>query len=201
VPSHKQVHVAGLAQRHVGVVNLRQDDALARNRFDAPCIETVQNTDHFARQKKGPVNVSLITLASRCQLRRRHDATQTCEILIQQRRCAVMIGEAKYSLPLDPPLQHGWIEQRPDAAKITLPDRRSLRPGQDPTRAQVEQLALGGPRMWRILSSRTWFQGCGFPMFSHLSRARLLNRARQRLCARSGCCPTIPSPRSVLPWW
>src|ERR1700735_1385783 len=96
----EQVQVAGLPQRHVAVVHLRQDDAFVRDDIDAETSETIENTDQFAGEKKGLVNVSLITLAQRCQHSGRNDIVERREVVIEQRDEAVLVREAKGGDPI-----------------------------------------------------------------------------------------------------
>jgi len=111
--------MSGLPQRHVAVVHLRQDDAFVRDDIDAETSETIENTDQFAGEKKGLVNVSLITLAQRCQHSRRNAIVERREVLIEQRDYAVLIREAKGRNPIQRLMQE-WS----NVIKIPVPQIR-----------------------------------------------------------------------------
>src|SRR5258708_34294939 len=100
LPADEQVDVAGLPQRHVAVINLRQRQPLVRNRFDSECINTIQNANQFAREKKRLVNVLLVALAKRGPYRGRNHAVQLCESVMHQRRGAVLVREPNHRLPI-----------------------------------------------------------------------------------------------------
>ena len=112
----EQVHVAGLPQRHVAVVYLRQHHAFIRDDVDGEPIETIENADQFAGEEKGLVNVSLIILAQRCQHSRRNDIVERREVLIEQRSYTVLIREAKGRIPIQ-----RLIEEWSNVIKIPVP--------------------------------------------------------------------------------
>src|ERR1700722_16365253 len=112
----EQVHVAGLPQRPVPVVSLRQHNTFIRDDVDGEPIETIENADQFAGEEKGLANVSLITLAQRCQHSRRNDIVERREVLIEQRSYTVLIREAKGRIPIQ-----RLIEEWSNVIKIPAP--------------------------------------------------------------------------------